>query len=328
MRDAPRAAARRRPLHRTRSPGPDGGGGDESATRTPDLRSGMVKKSLAKIFAKVRRRKSVPADATSRLAATVLRAPGEVTGRTIYGDRPLRFRRLTVPDPDLPSITDPSAFASAFKIRIAHIAQSPRDAEVLVERRYAGRGYQIPVVKRDPLLMTFLAYDEGQIVGTVSVRLDSPEKGLGSDDLYREENDRLREQGFRLCEFTQLAVDTAVASKPVLASLFHTAYLYAAVLRSYTYSVIEVNPRHAGFYARALRFEPIGPIRMNRRVNAPAILLGVPFDTIATGISQHAGHEEDSDGRGSLFRYGFPEEEQEGVLNRLRALVAEEQRTP
>jgi hypothetical protein len=287
----------------------------------------VVRKSLAKILSRVRRRKDRPAGAAGvelpTAAPSTLRPPADVTGRTIYGDRPLRFRRLTVPDPDLPSITDPSAFASAFKIRIAHLQHAPRDAEVLVERRYAGRGYQIPVVKRDPLLMTFLAYDEGQIVGTVSVRLDSP-KGLTSDELYKSEIDVLRGRGLHICEFTQLAVDTAVASKPVLASLFHTAYLYAAVVRTYTYSVIEVNPRHVSFYARALRFEPIGPIRMNQRVNAPAILLGVPFATIAAGIAEYAGRFDSPEARGSLFRYGFPADEQIGVLNRLRALVTED----
>ncbi len=294
-----------------------------------ELRGGIVRKSLAKILARMRGRKLRRAGASggtesSNGAPSVLRAPTEVTGRTIYGDRPLRFRRLTVPDPDLPAITDPSAFANAFKIRIAHLTHAPRDAEVLIERRYGGRGYEIPVVKRDPLLMTCLAYDEGQIVGTVSVRLDAPGKGLSSDEQYREENDRLRAQGLRLCEFTQLAVDTAVASKPVLMSLFHTAYLYAAVVRHYTYSVIEVNPRHASFYARALRFEPLGPIRMNHRVNAPAILLGVSFATIADGIAQHAGRFDSQEARGSLFRYCFPADEQVGVLNRLRALVVDE----
>ena len=60
---------------------------------------------------------------------------------------------------------------------------------------------------------------------------------------------------------------------------------------------------------------------MNLRVNAPAILLGASFDTIAEGIAHQAGRHTDATARGSLFRYGFPADEQEGVLNRLRALV-------
>ena len=290
-----------------------------------ELRGVTVRKSLAKMFARMRgqhgrRSAHAVAEAARPGPPSTLRPPAEVTGRTIYGDRPLRFRRLTIPDPDLPSITDPATFESAFKIRIAHLTQQPRDADVLVERRYGGRGYQIPVVKRDPTLMTFLAYDEGQIVGTVSVRLDSPDKGLACDDLYREQVDALRAQGHRLTECTRLAVDTAIASKPVLASLFHTAYLYASVVRNYTYNVIEVNPRHASFYARALRFEPIGPVRMNRRVNAPAILLGVSFEALGEAIARYAGSS-DADGGGTLLRFFFPPDEREGVLNRLRALV-------
>jgi len=282
-----------------------------------------LKKTLARVLAKIRRRKggTGPASAPEGTSSVPARHGATVTGRTIFGDRPLRFRRMTLPDPDMPALDDPSNFESAFKIRIAHLSQTRRDAQVLVERQYAGRGYQIPVVKKDPHLMTFLAYDEGQIVGTVSIRLDSSEKGLSSDDLYRLENNALRAKGWRICEFTQLAVDTEVASKPVLASLFHTAYLYAAVVREYTYSVIEVNPRHVSYYGRALKFEQIGPVRMNRRVQAPAVLLGVSFATIAEGIAEHAGNPRPADARGLLFRYGFPPDEQHGVLNRLRELV-------
>jgi hypothetical protein len=107
----------------------------------------------------------------------------------------------------------------------------------------------------------------------------------------------------------------------VLATLFHTAYLYAALVRNYTYAVIEVNPRHVQFYEKALRFEAIGPERINRRVQAPAILLGVPFKVIADGIRQHAGKPSTPQTRASLFRFGFPEHEQDGVLKRLRQLV-------
>jgi len=286
---------------------------------------GNLRKSLARVLEKVRSTGTRPKGARKGVTS-LLRGVGDVTGRTIYGDRPLRFRRLTVPDPDMPSITDPSAFDSAFKIRIAQLLNTRRDAKVLVERRYAGRGYQIPVVKHDPNLMSFLAYDEGQIVGTVSVRLDVKKRRVSAHDLYPDEIDRLCQDGWRICEFTQLAVDTAVASKPVLATLFHTAYLYASVVRGYSYLVIEVNPRHAPFYARALKFQPIGPVRTNKRVNAPAVLLGVPLATIADGVERYAGKPETEEGRGTLFRFGFPANEQEGVLNRLRDLVASSQK--
>jgi len=283
-----------------------------------------LKKSLTKVLEKVRGAKGTGSPGKKGVPSILRGMGGDVTGRTVYGDRPLRFRRLSVPDPELPSITDPSAFDTAFKIRIAQLLHTRRDAKVLVERRYAGRGYQIPIVKRDPNLVTFLAYDEGRIVGTVSVRLDTKKRPVAAHDLYPEEIERLRAEGWRICEFTQLAVDTEVANKPVLATLFHTAYLYASVVRRYTYLVIEVNPRHVAFYARALRFKPIGPVRINHRVNAPAVLLGCPFEVISSGIAEQAGKPQRTPSKGELFRFGFPVDEQDGVLGRLRQLVENE----
>jgi hypothetical protein len=285
-----------------------------------------LKKSLGKVLAGVRAGKDAIGSALERdkpAGSSMMKAIGDVTGRTVYGDRPLRFRSLTITDPDLPSITDVAALEPAFKIRVSHMhaERLPADAQGLVEHRYGGRGYQVPTARRDPQLMTFVAYDEGRIVGTVSVRLDSPQRGLAADDIYAEELAALRSEGRRLCEFTRLAVDTAIASKPVLASLFHTAYMYASFLRGYDYMVIEVNPRHADFYARTLNFHKIGPERTNTRVNAPAVLLGIAFDTVDTRIAQCAGRGAVPEARGSLYRYFFPTGEQAGILRRLERLV-------
>lgn len=246
----------------------------------------------------------------------------DITGQTVYGDLPLRFRSLTLTEVDLPVLDDPATIEGAFKIRVARHTGAHRDAGALVERQYAGRGYTVPKGnKRNPRLATFLAYDEGQIVGTVTVRLDSGER-LNADELYPNEIDSLRSMGHRICEFTRLAVDRTAASKPVLAGLFHTAYLYASVIRGYTHAVIEVNPRHVAYYGTALGFTPMGPKRMNTRVNAPAVLLYAPFTTIAEGLALHAGRKIPGPGnRRSLFVYGFPPQEEAGVLKRLRDLV-------
>src|SRR5512138_1804986 len=101
-----------------------------------------LKKTLEKVLAKVRRRRTRSqqgAPSTPEATPAVTPHGATVTGRTIFGDRPLRFRRMTLPDPDMPSLDDPSNFESAFKIRIAHLTHTRRDAQVLVERQYAGR---------------------------------------------------------------------------------------------------------------------------------------------------------------------------------------------
>jgi hypothetical protein len=240
------------------------------------------------------------------------------TGLTVFDDIALRLRSLTAEELDT-SHGDPGAIPGAFKIRLAGNRANAKDAGALIERRYASRGYQTKTQSADPHLFTFVGYDEGKVVGTVSIRLDS-EQGLGADSLYKAEIDELRTEGCTICEFTRLAIDERAISKPVLAGLFHTAYLYAAHVRGIEFAVIEVNPRHVVFYRKALGFEPIGPERMNTRVQAPAILLCVPFTTIAEGLSEYAGNPQAPGANRSLFTYGFSADEEKGILRRLRAL--------
>ena len=242
------------------------------------------------------------------------------TGETVFGDRPLRLRNLTLAEAGLASGVDAASLAGGFKIRVAKLHGGKREAGTLIESRYGGRGYRIPPVKQDPNLFTFIAYDEGALVGTVSLRLDLVH-GLSADELYHEELDRLRQDGSRLCEFTRLAVDKSAASKPVLAGLFHTAYLYANVIHACTHAVSEVTPQHAGFYNRALRFEQIGAGRLNPRVNTQGVLMCVAFEAIAEGLAKYAGKPEVPGALRSLFVYGFPRNEEAGVLNRLHQLV-------
>jgi hypothetical protein len=255
-------------------------------------------------------------DAIDKLAAetgphAVLEIPGD---KTVFDDIALRLKRLTVEDLE---DDDPGAIPGAFKIRIAR-TRGQFEATELIDRRYGEKGYEMPGLKRDPHLYTFCAYDEGELVGTVSIRLDS-EKGLASDVLYRREVDQFRQMGQRVCEFTRLAVDAHV-SKPVLAGLFHTAYLYAARLRGYDLAMIEVNPRHVAFYRRALGFKVVGDERMNERVNAPAVLLCVPFVAVSSGLRRLAGQADYQTPSHSLYSYGFNDDEETGVLRRLRML--------
>lgn len=209
-----------------------------------------------------------------------------------------------------------------FKVRLAR-SRALYDANALVTQRYGQRGYDTAPMpaETDRQLFTFVAYSQGVVVGTVAIRMDEPgTSGLGADDLYAAELTTLRNAGARICEFTRLAVDTETSSKPILAALFHTAYLFAFRVCQYHCAVIEVNPRHVVFYRRALSFAIIGPERLNRRVNAPAVLLCVTFDAICEGLEKFAGKPELAAKTHTLFPYGFPPDEEAGVLNRLRSL--------
>lgn len=254
-------------------------------------------------------------------ARSELSSPSREFGQTIFStdtaEPESHFRNLTLAAPD--EAEAPVVAETQFKIRLAKAAGARRDAGQLVNRRYSDRGYLLSSTPDDPQLFSFVAYDDGQPVGTVSIRLDS-ERGLSADTLYKAELDAWRKRGCRMCEFTRLAVDVSTASKPVLASLFHTAYLYAALVRGYDHAVIEVNPRHAPFYRRALGFKRIGPQRLNTRVNAPAVLLCVPFERIAAGVAAFGGKGKEAAGERSLYPYGFSPQEEQGILGRLRDL--------
>jgi hypothetical protein len=236
---------------------------------------------------------------------------------TVFGAPPPPLRDVTSEHD--PGQGDPGLLPGVFKIRLARSRSSTQDAGVLVQRRYAWRGYQIPGPTLDPDLRTFAAYRDNVLVGTLSLRVDS-DKGLSADDLYRDEIARLRRDGASLCEFTRLAVGEESVSSSVLGGLFHTAYLYAHRVRGCEFGVIEVNPRHAVFYRRGLYFQSIGPERINRRVNAPAVLLCVSFERIDVELEKYFADPDRSVRSRSPFAHWFPPDEAAGVLNRLRNL--------
>ena len=250
------------------------------------------------------------------------------SGVSFLGDIAVKLR-----DVSLDQLTGVPAGAAdqsgaLIKIRIAGSRTSASlHTQTLIQRRYAERGYDLPAVTPDPNLYTVAAYEQGQLVGTVGVRIDS-RRDLGADDLYPNELAMLRSRGLSLCEFTRLAVDDSALSKTVLASLFHTAYLYAHRLCGVDAAVIEVNPRHVPFYIRALQFDRIGPERHNRRVDAPAVLLYVPFRRIAEGVARYAGKPELASTTRTLYPYGFSPLEEQGILNRLRLQYEARQRQP
>jgi len=239
------------------------------------------------------------------------------SGFSFLGDIAVKLRDLSLEQVTGVEASAPEFSTALIKIRIAG---SRTDAAIqshaLVQRRYAERGYDLPPATPDPNLYTVAAYDKGQLVGTVGVRLDST-RSLAADELYPGELAALRIRSLQLCEFTRLAVDDSAMSKTVLASLFHTAYLYAHRLCGVDAAVIEVNPRHVPFYIRALQFERVGPQRHNLRVDAPAVLLFVPFERIAEGVARYAGKPELADSTRTLYPYGFSPVEEAGILNRL-----------
>ena len=203
------------------------------------------------------------------------------------------------------------------KIRAADSEGRRSSASILIDRMYATRGYHTKPLEDVPDRITLTASDHDNIVGTISVGFDSA-SGLMCDDLYLDEINQFRACGWHVCEFTKLAMDNVVRSKRVLASLFHVAYIYAHRIKGYHKLLIEVNPRHVRYYERMLGFTVTGPLRMNRRVSAPAVLMTLDLFHARDEIRRFGGHPELAETERSLYPLFFSAAEETGIVGRLQ----------
>lgn len=167
------------------------------------------------------------------------------------------------------------------------------DALELVERRYGDRGLAVTRERYNSRNqdgdIVCTARDGDAIVGTLSVRFDGS-GGLHADQLFKAELDEWRADGVRLCEFGGLAVDKhSHDPKRVLTQIFHLGYLHAHRRARCERLVVEVNPRHVGFYRRCLGLIPLSMPRHNPRVEAPAVLMSIDFATVREQIALWGG---------------------------------------
>ncbi len=191
----------------------------------------------------------------------------------------------------------------------------------LVSRRYAERGYvckDLSTHLEEGSVVVCSAFEGATTVGTISVRFDSPQ-GLKADLVFANELAALRAKGLALCEFGRLAVDHPFSgNKALLARLFHLAYLHAHRLSACEMALIEVNPRHVSFYCRSLGYQLLGEARMNPRVKAPAVLLGLDLNFARAQIARYGGDPASAASSRSLYSYSYGPAEEAAILSKLR----------
>jgi len=208
----------------------------------------------------------------------------------------------------------------SYGIRLTDTPNGRSSASMLVNKMYAWRGYAgTHQLTDDPNRITLTATDKGDVVGTLTIGVDT-QIGLMADQIFREELDAHRERGAKLCEFTKLAFDPSVRSKASLANLFHLAVIYARDIHGCTDIVIEVNPRHRRFYQQMLGFQREGDMKTNPRVNAPAYLLRIGLDYVTEKIKQFGGTFAEDTTERSFYPYFFSPREEEGIISRLRRI--------
>jgi len=173
-----------------------------------------------------------------------------------------------------------------FDVRLAKTRGEQDLALSLINKMYDWRGYgsshRIP---RASSYSTFLASMDGTAMGTITLGVDS-DAGLAADTLFAQDIDVFRRApGASVCELIKFAFDSDFQSRQILASLFHIVFLYGMRHYSCTDLFIEVNPRHRRFYEAMLGFSPIGAVKINPAVNAPAQLMHLKVSEIAAGIA-------------------------------------------
>lgn len=181
------------------------------------------------------------------------------------------------------------AFDTAVNIELADTADRRESACSLINRRYAWRGYgnqhMLPVHRASA---TFTASDNSQVLGTVTLVVDS-DAGLAADIIFADELNPFQESaGRKICELSRLAFDAGMPSKPLLAALFHTVFIYGYHHHRCTDLFIEVNPRHRRFYEAMLGFKAIGTPRINTSVGAPSQLMWLEISSIRQRIDAAA----------------------------------------
>ena len=135
--------------------------------------------------------------------------------------------------------------------------------DAFVEKGYIApqpKGLRLRVTEALPHTATFIAEDsQGAVVGVQSTAVDSGEFGLPSDGAFREEIDRLRAGGRKVCEATNQAVAVEYRKTAVPTELMRCMFAHAMFVGC-DELITTVSPGHARFF-ELLGFEQISPVR-------------------------------------------------------------------
>lgn len=202
-------------------------------------------------------------------------------------------------------------------IRVVSSLDQMRSACDLLNDRYAWRGYgdhhKIPA---DQHHITFTAEIAGDVVGTITLALDS-EKGMAADRSYKTEIDEYRAMpGSGACELTKFAFDPAVQSKELMAALFHTVFVYGSRTYGCSDLFVEVVARHVRFYEAMLGFQTVGEMKPNQTVHKPVQLMWLKVSDIRDNINRLASAPKMVGAR-SLYPFFFSPAKEDGIYSAL-----------
>lgn len=133
-------------------------------------------------------------------------------------------------------------------------------------------GIRIRAFEALPDTATFITRVDGEVVGVISVVVDSLDFGLPSDESFRAELDELRAQGRKICEGTNWLVADSHRNSAVMTELMRCSFAHAMAIGC-TDFLGTVSPGHAKFY-KLLGFEQISEVRSySKKIEDPVVVV-------------------------------------------------------
>lgn len=137
----------------------------------------------------------------------------------------------------------------------------------LVHQSYVEAGYidphpsglRVRAFEVLPQTATFVATENGEVIGTISLIVDSP-LGLPMEESYRAEVSALRRQGRKIAEVSSLAVAKGSRNLGIFVRLCKYMTLFAISV-GVEDLCIAVSPEHAPFFKEVYLFETMGEVR-------------------------------------------------------------------
>ncbi|MDD5585220.1 MAG: hypothetical protein PHV55_09235 [Candidatus Omnitrophica bacterium] len=191
--------------------------------------------------------------------------------------------------------------------RVARTRDELEEVYALVYKEYLRRGYipkgytndlRLSLYNALPDTTTFIAKQQRALAATVTLVPDS-KLGILMDKLYKKEVDALRNQGRRVAEVSQLAINSAFFPQGLfsmfnfnklifLFKLFRQVLDYAFFIGKVTDLCIAFNPRHQYLY-RFLQFEQMGELKYYGAFHSPAIAMHLDLATVQEKAKKRKG---------------------------------------
>jgi hypothetical protein len=179
----------------------------------------------------------------------------------------------------------------------------------LVHQSYVEAGYMDPhpsglrvrAFEVLPQTATFIAVENGEVIGTISLIVDSP-LGLPMEESYREEVNALRAQGRKIAEVSSLAVAKGSRNLGIFVRLCKYMTLFAISV-GVEDLCIAISPEHAPFFKEVYLFETMGEVRSYSSAKEdPVVALRLDLNTFPA-LCRAAYHGVDADA--NFYNYMF-----------------------